>query len=84
MAWHTMILINWSSIMVNKIADVKNYETVGTVTIIELHHTELYEDGEEIKVILCKCACGKEFLAEQLQLKSGFITSCGCNNKDLI
>jgi hypothetical protein len=44
--------------------------------VIELHHVE---DGENI--MLCKCSCGKEFLAKQLHLKTGSVKSCGCNHE---
>lgn len=54
----------------------------GHLTVIEHHHTytfkEYYVGVEDVRIMLCKCDCGRETLLSEYRLTEGLDTNCGC------
>ena len=62
--------------MAGKIKDLTNYVTESGVIVIKR-----VENKGNKPQWLCKCFCGKEFIARGDSLKSGHTKSCGCLQK---
>lgn len=58
--------------------DFYKNERFGSLTISEYSHTKRFACGTKRHYFLCICDCGKSFVAQLSNLKSGNTKSCGC------
>lgn len=54
---------------------IKKYGNIIAIKEVESHYTQT---GRRIRKLLCKCYCGKKFIAQLWHLRSAHTTSCGC------
>lgn len=56
----------------------------GFMTIVEFSHSRKQPSGDRERMWLCKCDCGKEFIASGRNIRSGRYKSCGCQKANRI
>lgn len=54
----------------------------GRVTVVKRVGSVSYPCGQTQAQFLCKCECGKEFLALGCNLRNGNTKSCGCLKRE--
>lgn len=54
----------------------------GNAVVVDFSEPRIDSKGRKVLRAICSCSCGKSFVADVVNLKSGSILSCGCIRKD--